>query len=86
MLLEVVHWSTSVATIAVAVFGYSDQIKLIFEHKSTGGLSFVMILLAFFSWASYTLYGWLHKDKKLFWSNLLGTVFISIILASFFIF
>ncbi|OGF61331.1 hypothetical protein A2662_00555 [Candidatus Giovannonibacteria bacterium RIFCSPHIGHO2_01_FULL_45_33] len=86
MLLEVVHWSTSVATIAVAVFGYSDQIKLIFDHKSTGGLSFIMIILAFFSWSSYTLYGWLHKDKKLFWSNLLGTVFISIILASFFIF
>jgi len=86
MLLEAVRWSTSVATILVAVFGYSDQIHLIFQRQSTGGLSFVMILLAFFSWASYTLYGWLHKDKKLFWSNLLGTVFISVILLSFFIF
>ncbi|MDO8523513.1 MAG: SemiSWEET family transporter [bacterium] len=85
-MLQIVQWSTSVATVLVAIFGYSDQIRLIFDHQSTSGLSFVMVLLAFFSWTSYTLYGWLHGDKKLFWSNLLGTVFISIILVSFFIF
>ncbi len=86
MMIEAVRWSASAATVFLAVFGYSDQIRLIFEHRSTGGLSFIMILLAFFSWTSYTLYGWLHNDKKIFWANLLGTVFISIILFSFFVF
>lgn len=86
MMLEAVKWSTSFATILVAVFGYSDQLRLIFNSHSTSGLSFLMVLLAFFSWTSYTIYGWLHNDKKIFWSNLLGTVFISVILLSFFVF
>lgn len=85
-MLEIVRWSTFIATILMAIFGYSDQIRLIFNNHSTGGLSFVMVFLAFFSWLSYTLYGWFNGDKKLFWSNLLGLIFISVILASFFIF
>jgi len=85
-MLEAVRWSTFAATAVLAVFGYSDQLRLILAHKSTVGLSFVMVLISFWSWASYTLYGWFHGDKKIFWPNLVGTVFISFILLSFFVF
>lgn len=86
MMLGIVRWSMFVATLLMAVLGYSDQLRLIFKSHSTDGLSFVMVLLALFSWTSYMLYGRLLKDKKMFWSNLLGTVLILIILLSFLIF
>ncbi|OGF60519.1 hypothetical protein A3C05_03400 [Candidatus Giovannonibacteria bacterium RIFCSPHIGHO2_02_FULL_45_40] len=85
-MFEIVRWSTFAATAFLAVFGYSDQLRLIFSHKSTVGLSFVMVLISFWSWASYTLYGWFHGDKKIFWPNLVGTIFISLILVSFLIY
>ncbi len=85
-MFEIIRWSTLLATVTLAGFGYSDQLRLIFTHKSTAGLSFWMVLLALWSWASYTLYGHFQKDKKIFWPNLLGTILISIILLSFFIY
>lgn len=85
-MFEAVRWSTFAATAVLAVFGYSDQLRLIYENKSTSGLSLVMILLALWSWLSYTFYGWLHGDKKIFWPNLVGTIFISLILVSFLIY
>lgn len=86
MMFEIVRWSMFVATLLMAILGYSDQLRLIFKNHSTDGLSFIMVLLALFSWTNYMLYGWLVKDKKMFWSNLLGTVLISIMLLSFFMF
>lgn len=74
------------ATALLAVLGYPDQIRVIFAQKSTAGLSFLMVLAALWSWVSYTLYGFFSQDRKMFWSNLIGTVFISIILLSFFIY
>ncbi len=85
-MFEIVRWSMFIATLLMAVLGYSDQLRLIFKSHSTDGLSFVMVLLALFSWTNYMLYGWLVKDKKMFWSNLLGAVLILIILISFFVF
>ena len=85
-MIEIVRWSTFTSTMLMAIFGYSDQLRLIFKSHSTDGLSFVMVLLALFSWTSYMLYGWLVKDKKMFWANLLGTVFILIILLAFIVF
>ncbi|MBI2023059.1 hypothetical protein HYT01_00655 [Candidatus Giovannonibacteria bacterium] len=84
--LEIIRWSTSAATVFLAVFGYADQLHLIFLNESTRGLSFVMVMLSFWSWLSYTIYGYLHKDTKLFWSNALGLVLISAILVSFWIY
>ena len=85
-MLEAVRWSTFAATAVLAVFGYSDQLRLILAHKSTVGLSFVMVLIFLGYWESYSLCGWFHGDKKIFWPNLVGTVFISFILLSFFVF
>lgn len=85
-MFEAIRWSTFAATALLAVFGYSDQLRLIFEHKSTAGLSLVMVLISFWSWFSYTLYGWMHGDKKIFWPNLVGTIFISLILISFLVY
>lgn len=85
-MLELVRWSTLLATILLAIVGYSDQIRLILANKSTAGLSFWMVLLALWSWASYTLYGHYQKDKKIFWPNLLGTILISVIFLSFFLY
>lgn len=83
---EIVRWSMFFATIFLAVLGYPDQIRLIIAQKSTAGLSFFMVLAAFWSWLSYTLYGFFSKDFKMFWPNLIGTVFITIILLSFLIY
>ena len=85
-MFEIVRWSTLSSPILLAVVGYSDQIRLIFVNQSTAGLSFWMILLATWTWASYTLYGHFQKDRKIFWPNLLGTILIGIVLLGFFIF
>lgn len=85
-MLEIIRWSTFLATAVLAFVGYLDQLRLIFMNQSTAGLSFIMIMLAFWSWTSYTLYGLVQKDYKIFWPNLIGTIFIALILLSFFIF
>lgn len=85
-MLEIIRWSTLLSTALMAGVGYSDQIRLIWEKHSTSGLSFWMVAIAFWSWLSYTLYGYYHGDHKIFWPNLAGLATISIILVSFFIF
>ncbi|MDP2669154.1 MAG: SemiSWEET family transporter [bacterium] len=82
-MLEFVRWSTFLATLLMAVFGYSDQLRLVIANKSTEGLSFLMILLGFWVWGSYALYGLLRKDYKIFWPNVIGAVFVGAILISF---
>jgi uncharacterized protein with PQ loop repeat len=85
-MLEIVRWSTLTATLSMAVFGYSDQLRLILTNKSTEGLSFIMILLGFWAWASYAAYGFLRKDFKIFWPNVIGAVLVGLIALSFFIY
>jgi len=80
---EIIRWSMFLATLLLAVLGYPDQIRVIMAQKSTAGLSFWMVLAAFWSWLSYTLYGFFSRDFKMFWPNLAGTIFISVILLSF---
>lgn len=85
-MFELIRWSTFLATVTLAIAGYSDQLRLIYMHQSTKGLSFVMVLLAFWSWLSYTFYGLLAHDRKIFWPNLLGTIMISLVMLSFLIY
>lgn len=85
-MLEIVRWSTFAATLFMAVFGYSDQLRLIISERSTSGLSFLMILAGFWTWLSYALYGLLKKDYKIFWPNLVGTILVGAILVSFLFF
>lgn len=85
-MLEIVRWSMSVSTVLVAVFGYSDQLRLILTNKSTEGLSFLMILLGLWVWSSYALYGFLKKDYKMLWPNILGAIVIGAIFISFFVY
>ena len=82
-MFELVRWSTFLATISLVIVGYTDQLRLIFFRQDTTGLSLMMILLSFWSWLSYALYGYFQKDRKIFWPNLLGTVIIGLILLSF---
>ena len=74
------------STIFLAVFGYSDQLRLIISHQSIEGLSFWMIFLSFWSWVSYALYGFFQKDHKMLWPNLIGVFFITFILLSFWLY
>lgn len=83
---SIVRWSMFFSTAILALLGYPDQIRVIFTQKSTAGLSFLMVLAAFCSWLSYTLYGYFSGDKKMFWPNPVGTVFVSIIFLSFLIY
>ena len=85
-MFELVRWSMSISTILVAVFGYTDQLRLILTNKSTEGLSFLMILLGLWVWLSYALYGFLKKDYKMLWSNVVGIVIIGAIFVSFFVY
>ena len=82
-MFEVVRWSTFLATTALVVVGYTDQLRLIFIRQDTAGLSLVMMFLSFWSWLSYALYGYYQKDKKIFWPNMLGVAIIGLILLSF---
>ena len=86
MALKIIRWSAFVSTLLMAAFGYSDQLRLIIQNKSTTGLSFFMILLSVWTWGSYMLYGWLMNDRKIFWPNLVGTAIVGAIFVSFFIF
>lgn len=85
-MLEIARWSAFLSTILMAVFGYSDQLRLILENKSTKGLSLLMILLGFWVWSSYALYGFLRKDYKVFWPNVIGAIIVGAILLSFLIY
>ena len=86
MALQTIRWSTFISTLLMAAFGYSDQLRLIIKNHSTEGLSLVMIALALWTWGSYTIYGWLAKEPKIFWPNLIGTAIVGAIFISFFIF
>jgi len=83
-MFEIIRWSTFLATTSLVVVGYTDQLRLIFFHQDTTGLSLIMMLLSFWTWLSYTLYGYFQKDRKIFWPNLLGTAIVGLILLSFF--
>ena len=85
-MFELIRWSTFLATISLVVVGYTDQLRLIFIHQDTSGLSLLMMVLSFWSWLSYTLYGYFQKDRKIFWPNLLGAVILSLILLSFYLY
>lgn len=85
-MLKFARWSAFLSTMLMVVFGYSDQLRLIFINKSTEGLSFLMILLGFWVWLSYALYGFLKKDRKIFWPNIIGVVVVGLVLLSFLIY
>ena len=85
-MFELIRWSTFLATTSLVIVGYTDQLRLIFIHQDTTGLSLIMMLLSFWSWLSYALYGFFQKDRKIFWPNLLGTVIIGLILLSFLVY
>ena len=85
-MFEIVRWSVLLSTILVAVFGYSDQLRLIIANQSTEGLSFLMIALGFWTWSSYALYGFLQKDYKILLPNIIGAFIIGLIFLSFFIY
>ena len=82
-MFELIRWSTFSATISLVIFGYTDQLRLIFTNQSTEGLSLAMMLLSFWTWLSYALYGFLQKDRKIFWPNMVGVVVVGLILISF---
>ncbi|MBI2450419.1 MAG: hypothetical protein HYV47_02700 [Candidatus Nealsonbacteria bacterium] len=85
-MLEIIRWSAFSSTILMAGFGYSDQLRLILQNKTTAGLSLAMVVLSFAVWTSYALYGFLKKDYKIFWSNFIGVIFIAFILLAFLIY
>jgi len=82
-MFELIRWSTFLATISLVIFGYTDQLRLIFTHQSTQGLSLAMMFLSFWTWSSYASYGFLQKDRKMFWPNMVGVVVVGLILISF---
>ncbi|MBI4118379.1 MAG: PQ-loop repeat-containing protein [Parcubacteria group bacterium] len=86
-LIVVVGVAVTVMTIVSKVIGLPHQIKKNFDRKSTEGVSLVVYVLSFSTYALWTLYGFLRGDLVVFLAHgALGCLVTGIILYQFFLY
>ncbi|QQT33052.1 hypothetical protein I6I99_10990 [Sphingobacterium multivorum] len=71
---------TLVASYAIKLIGFPEQIRKIRKSKSTAGISTVLFVTSFISFFLWTIYGFLKDDWVIIWAQGLGTIVGGILL------
>ena len=79
-LLLIVGMLTLIFTFIVKLIGFPDQVMKNYKRKSTKGVSTVMMILMWFAYVLWSIYGYLRNDLVLMVGHGLGVITIGIIL------
>ena len=85
-IINILGYNAILAGLLGVIIGLVTQIIKNYRRKSTEGLSFWWILLAFYSYVSWLLYGILKQDFFLTVPQTLGSACMVIILFQFWIY
>ncbi len=85
-IINILGYNAILAGLLGVIIGLVTQIIKNYRRKSTEGLSFWWILLAFYSYVSWLLYGILKQDFFLTVPQTLGSICMVIILFQFWIY
>lgn len=83
-LASIIGFLTTIVAILVKVIGLPDQIKKIYNRKSTEGISTIFFILAFISYVLWTIHGFFQKDNVLIIGQGAGMITTGVILAQIF--
>jgi uncharacterized protein with PQ loop repeat len=83
MTVNEVGFMAFLITVTYTSFGLPLQIKENFKRKSTKGQSPLMVVLLFFTFISWVVYGTLIEDWFIVGSNAPGALCIAVVLVQF---
>ncbi len=83
--VDVVGWIAFLITVTYTCIGLPIQVRKNYANKSMGGISLFMMVLMFFTFSSWVVYGLVKspKDWYIVGSNIPGACCIFIILCQF---
>jgi MtN3 and saliva related transmembrane protein len=71
---------TLIASFAIKLIGFPEQIQKIRKAKSTNGISKVLFITSFISFVLWTIYGFLKDDWVIIYGQGLGVIVSGILL------
>lgn len=83
---DFVGWAAFLITVIYTCVGLPIQARRNYINKSTGGISLFMMVVLFFTFSVWIVYGLVRKDWYIIGSNIPGMVCIFVILCQFWIY
>lgn len=80
VLIQLVGALTLIASYAIKLIGFPEQIQKIRKSKSTSGISKSLFVTSFVSFVLWTIYGLLKNDWVIVWAQGLGALVGGILL------
>jgi uncharacterized protein with PQ loop repeat len=80
MLLQIFSVLTLLASYAIKLIGFPEQIQKIRKAKSANGISKTLFITSFVSFILWTIYGYLKNDWVIFYGQGLGVIVSAILL------
>lgn len=80
MLLQVFGVLTLIASFAIKLIGFPEQIQKIRKAKSSNGISKILFVTSFISFVLWTVYGFLKDDWVIIFGQGLGVIVSGILL------
>lgn len=73
-LIQVFGVLTIIASYALKLIGFPEQIQKIRKSKSTKGISKILFIISFISFVLWTIYGYLKNDWVVMYGQGLGAI------------
>jgi uncharacterized protein with PQ loop repeat len=85
---DIIGFVAFLITVTYTCFGLPAQIRKNYVNKSTAGIPLVTMVLLFFTFSSWVVYGLIkpEKDWYIVGSNFPGAVFVAVMLCQFWIY
>jgi uncharacterized protein with PQ loop repeat len=80
MIIQIFSVLTLIASYAIKLIGFPEQIQKIRKAKSTNGISNVLFITSFISFVLWTIYGYLKDDWVIIYGQGLGVIVSAILL------
>lgn len=80
LIIEIFSVLTLIASYAIKLIGFPEQIQKIRKAKSTEGISKILFITSFISFVLWTIYGYLKNDWVVMYGQGLGAIVGGILL------
>jgi len=80
LMIQIFGVLTLIASYAIKLIGFPEQIQKIRKAKSTNGISKILFITSFISFVLWTIYGYLKDDWVIMYGQGLGAIVGGILL------
>lgn len=80
LIIQIFSVLTLIASYAIKLIGFPEQIQKIRKAKSTTGISKILFITSFISFVLWTIYGYLKNDWVVMYGQGLGAIVGGILL------